>query len=238
MRLLLDPHTHSVSSGHAYSTILENATSANAKGLALIAATDHAPAMPGSVTELYFQNLRVLPTKIHDVEILKGAELSILDEEGSLDLPSAILSTLDVVIAALHPPCLPPHTLDDYTATIINVMKNPHVSIIGHLGDPRYPINIPAVVRAAKEYKVIIELNNSSLSPTSFRLGGELLLEELVKQCVQTGAPMVVGSDAHYADTVGEFGFALSLLQKLNVPPSCVLNTNVAAFKEYLRRNI
>lgn len=234
MKLLLDVHTHSISSGHAYSTIQENAAVAKAKGLALMAVTEHAPKMPGSVTELYFQNLRVLPKIIHGVEILKGAELNILDKNGSLDLSQDTLAALDVVIASLHPPCLPSNSQTDFTDNVINAIKNPHVNIIGHLGDPRYPLNIKKVVQAAKEFGVMIELNNSSLSPLSFRPGGEHLLEELVITCVSAGVPLVVGSDAHYADNVGEFGFALTMLEKLKVPPHCVLNTDVIGFKELL----
>ena len=46
MRILMDLHTHTVASGHAYSTIMENAKAAAEKGLEGIAMTYHAPAMP------------------------------------------------------------------------------------------------------------------------------------------------------------------------------------------------
>jgi len=47
MNLLLDTHTHTVASGHAYGTIMENAKEASKKGLKLICMTDHGPKMPG-----------------------------------------------------------------------------------------------------------------------------------------------------------------------------------------------
>jgi len=47
MRLLADLHTHTVASGHAFSTITELATAAAGKGLELIAFTDHGPSVPG-----------------------------------------------------------------------------------------------------------------------------------------------------------------------------------------------
>ena len=45
---LLDLHTHTIASGHAYNTLYEMAQSAAEKGLALYGCSEHAPAMPGS----------------------------------------------------------------------------------------------------------------------------------------------------------------------------------------------
>ena len=45
---ILDTHTHTLASGHAYSTIRENAQAASRKGLELLAITDHAPKLWGS----------------------------------------------------------------------------------------------------------------------------------------------------------------------------------------------
>lgn len=45
MKFVLDAHTHTIASGHAYSTLLENVNYAAEKGLELIGITDHAPAM-------------------------------------------------------------------------------------------------------------------------------------------------------------------------------------------------
>ncbi len=42
---ILDIHTHTVASGHAYNTIYEMAQSASRKGLALLGISDHGPAM-------------------------------------------------------------------------------------------------------------------------------------------------------------------------------------------------
>ncbi len=48
MEIVLDSHTHTLASGHAYSTIIENALASKNKGLKLLFTTDHAPEMPGS----------------------------------------------------------------------------------------------------------------------------------------------------------------------------------------------
>ena len=51
-----DLHTHTVASGHAYSTVTENASYAEQKGLELLGISDHAPKMPGGTHFFYFLN--------------------------------------------------------------------------------------------------------------------------------------------------------------------------------------
>ena len=46
MKILLDTHTHTLASTHAYSTVLEMAKYASEAGMEAIAITDHAPAIP------------------------------------------------------------------------------------------------------------------------------------------------------------------------------------------------
>ena len=58
MKILLDTHSHTIASGHAYSTINEMAYSANKKGLKLLCITDHAPKMPGAPDSVYFRNFK------------------------------------------------------------------------------------------------------------------------------------------------------------------------------------
>ena len=63
MRDVLDSHTHTIASGHAYSTMHEMAAAAAEKGLELLAITDHAMAMPGTCHEYHFMNLRILDVR-------------------------------------------------------------------------------------------------------------------------------------------------------------------------------
>lgn len=54
MKLLFDLHTHTVASGHAFSTLKENIEEAAAKGLKAMGTSDHYSAMPGSAQPIYF----------------------------------------------------------------------------------------------------------------------------------------------------------------------------------------
>ena len=79
MRELIDLHTHTVSSGHAYSTVKENIDSARDKGIKYLGISDHAPKMPGTAHIYHFHNLRVIPKHIDGVNVFVGAEVNILD---------------------------------------------------------------------------------------------------------------------------------------------------------------
>ncbi len=57
-KYLLDMHTHTVASGHAYNTINEMAHAAARTGLELLGITEHSRTMPGTCHEFYFQNLK------------------------------------------------------------------------------------------------------------------------------------------------------------------------------------
>ena len=161
MKYELDIHCHTISSGHAYSTLEENVRIAAEKNLKLLAITDHAPAMPGGAHLFHFYNMRILPEEIQGIRIIKGAEANIIDYRGSIDMDDDVMSNLEMVIASLHPPCLEFGSETQHTETLLEVMKNPKVNIIGHPGDIRYNFNIKEVVSASKETNTLLEINNS-----------------------------------------------------------------------------
>lgn len=99
------------------------------------------------------------------VEILSGVEVNILDISGKVDLSDKTIKKLDVVIASLHTPCISPMSVEENTECVINTMKNPYIKILGHPGDPRYPLDIKKVVSASRDTETVLELNNTSLSP-------------------------------------------------------------------------
>ena len=86
---------------------------------------------------MYFMNLKVLKREMFGIRMLFGAELNVLDEEGSVDLPDSVLSSLDIAVASIHLPCYKKGTKERNTLAYINAMKNPHINIIGHPDDDR-----------------------------------------------------------------------------------------------------
>ena len=237
-KFLLDVHTHTVASGHAYSTVNENVEFAIENGLELLGISEHAPKMPGSTHPFYFLNLKVIPNPFRGIELLKGVELNILDEKGRVDLKNNLLKRLDYGIASLHPPCIEPMDADGNTAAIVNAMDSPYINIIGHPCDPRYPIDIHRVVAEARDKNVLLEINNASLNPTNGRAGGEAELLALIKECKKQAMPIILGSDAHFCTLVGKFDNALRLVEEANFPEELIINTNVQRFKDFIALKI
>ena len=236
MKILLDTHSHTIASGHAYSTINEMAYSANKKGLKLLCITDLAPKMPGAPDSVYFRNFKVIDKIIHDVEIFMGVELNILDFEGNVDLTNSVLSKLDVVIASFHPICTKPGTIEENTKAFLNVMENPYVNIIGHPEDGNVPIDFEAVIKKAKQTNTLVELNNSSLKPTSSRANTKENAKKMLEICKKEEAFITIGSDAHFNTCVGENEFALRLIDEVNFPRELIINTDVQKFKDFLKQ--
>jgi putative hydrolase len=234
MKTVFDLHTHTVSSGHAYSTIQENATYASNIGLEILGISDHAPKMPGAPLAYYFANQKIIPEKLFGVRILKGAELNILDINGNVDLYGEILEGLDFAIASLHPPCIPFGNIEENTQALVNAMKNPKINIIGHPGDPRYPFDIAAVVSAAISTNTLLEINNSSLNTGGIRAGGEETILELIKACKKRDYPIILGSDAHICFEIGGYGNIYKLLDEVNMPQELILNTSVKNLSDFL----
>lgn len=224
MKPLVDLHCHTISSGHAFSTLKENIDEAKLKGLKVLGISDHAVSMPGTAHEFYFSNLGVINREINGVRILKGIEANIMDYEGNIDVSKDLCEKLDYVIASLHPPCIKPSSLEDNTRAVIKAIRNPYVKIIGHPDDSRYPLDYKKVVQAAKENNVLIELNNSSLKPQSFRQNAKENYITILNLCREQRVKIILSSDAHIYYEVGEFSYALSLLEEVNFPESLVAN--------------
>ena len=235
MKYIIDIHTHTISSGHAYSTITENAYYANKKGLKMIAMTDHAPSMLGAPSKFHFNNLKIIPNKIYDVEILKGAELNIIDFNGNIDLDEYSLKKLDITLASLHTPCINPGTIEENTNAYIKACENKYITILGHPGDPRYPFYVKEVIDTCERTGTLIEINNASLRADGSRKGSEVLMKEIANECKKKSLPIILGSDAHFHTEVGDFSLCEKFLYEINFPEDLILNLSIEKFKDYIK---
>lgn len=232
----MDLHTHTTMSGHAYNTRNEMIQAAWEKGLQIYGITEHAPAMPGSCHNMYFSNFRVLPRRYKDMTVLYGAELNILDFGGRVDLPESLLKEMDLTLASIHLPCYLPGMAKENTDAYVEAMKNPYVNIIAHPDDVRFPIDYERLVKAAKEYHVLLEVNNASLSPTSFRGDPRERYRELLQLCMVWKVPVVMDSDAHADVLVGNHEFAEEVLKMAGFPEELVVNYHHELLREYINR--
>jgi len=221
----LDVHCHTISSGHAYSTISENAAHAAKIGLTHIGIADHAPGLTGGAHLFHFANLWSLPDVINGVRVFKGAECSIMNIDGKLDLPDDVLGRMEFVIASMHRPAFPPSDRERHTRAMIAAMESQNMHILGHPGDFWYDIDVEAVIEAAARTRTIIEINNNSLNPGSIRFHGNDALVKILELCKQHNVPVLASSDAHFSTYVGELSRAKALIEAVGLDESLVLNT-------------
>lgn len=232
MKYDLDLHTHTIASGHAYTTLLENIKEASEIGLKLLGTSDHGPNMPGGPHLFHFGNMRVLPRELYGVILLHGCEVNILDKEGKLDIPERILENLDYVIASLHDVCIKPGNRDENTRSLLSAMENPLVDIIGHSGNQVFPIWEEEFVKSAKKNNVIIEINNGSFVS---RKGSEEQCTSIARLCKAYGVKIVMGSDAHSCMQIGRFEKAESILKNVNMPEELIMNINNKKLINFLK---
>ena len=230
---LADVHMHTIVSGHAFGTVREMAFAAAERGLPLIGITEHGPGIPGTVDPIYFRNLADAPRLLYGVELLYGSEVNVLTG-GKLSLERRVLDCLDYAAAGIHTPCYTDEGVVKNTDNVISCMDDPKVRFITHPDDGRYPLDYPALVAAAKEYGVALEVNNSSLRKPTMRPGCVENYETMLPLCVEFGVPLVVNTDAHDPGAVGDFSCALALLERLQVDESLILNRDPELLKTFL----
>lgn len=231
--LVADLHMHTLMSGHAFGTIREMAMGAAERNLQLIGITEHGPGLPGACDPIYYLNFRAAPRKLYNVEILYGCEVNICTG-GTLSLGRRYLDALDYAIAGIHGFCYENEGAAKNTDSIIKCMADPKVRFISHPDDSRYPIDYPALVQGAKEYGVALEVNNSSLSPISFRPGCLENYRRMLPLCMEYGVPVIVDSDAHDPGAVGDFSLAINVLEEVGFDQDLILNTDVQKVKQFL----
>ncbi|MCM1137394.1 MAG: phosphatase [Duncaniella sp.] len=237
-KIELDVHTHTLASGHAYSTIQEMAKAASEKGLKLLGITEHAPALPGTCHSIYFRNLHVVPRHMYGVDLLLGAEINIMNPKGEIDMPGDMMRFLDLKIAGIHSLCYKEGTKEENTAGLINVIHNTYIDIISHPGDGTAELCFEPIVIAAKESHTLLEINNSSLKPIRHKESALSNNLEILRLCKRYDVPVILGSDAHVSFDVANYEYLPPLLNETEFPDELIINRSVEAFKSYLFPNV
>lgn len=231
----VDPHTHTLASGHAYSTIREMAERAAEIGLQVLGITEHAPALPGAPRDIYFHNLHVVPRQLYGVRLLMGVELNILDTKGTIDLDEWTLRRTDIRIAGIHKLCWKGGTIEQNTEGMIAAIRNPWVQIISHPADGTAPLLFSPIVEAAKETGTLLEINSSSLNPIRGKIAAHDNFCHILRLCKHLDMPVLLGSDAHIAYSIADYQFALPLIAETEFPEQLILNYSKDEFFRALK---
>ena len=237
MKPLIDVHTHSIASGHAYSTLVEMVSEAQNRGLKIFGITEHTPALPGACHSIYFRNLHVVPRQWGDMRLLLGAELNIINSKGDIDLEDEFFPMLDIRIAGIHKLCWENGTAEENTEGMIRVIQNPWINVISHPGDGTAELNFEPIVIAAKEHNTLLEINNSSLNPVRGKTHKAIPNNiEILNLCKKYEVPVILGSDAHITFDIANYDNILPLLNETEFPEELIINDKPNAFIKLLEK--
>ena len=184
--LIVDFHSHSLASHHAQNSIEELLRQSTKLGIEGIAITDHSPGLDNTfwlirnfpetanwenrlkASDLhYFKTFlyRYQPPEDLDIHLFKGIECNVLGEgERATDIPYDIAADFDIVIASIHvfPFLFSIESIDQVTERMIFAMNDP-IDILGHPFHRNACPEMHALVKAAVDREIVLELNNSSL---------------------------------------------------------------------------
>jgi len=231
MNIEIDTHTHTVLSGHAHSTLIENAAWAKKAGLSGFVVTDHGPAIPSAPPDFNLSTLRYLPESIDGVRVYHGVEANIVDFEGTLDIREKYLKMPHFVIAGIHEIVIRSGGRSKDTQAVVGALQNKYVDVISHPDNPSYSLDYEAVVKEAARLNKLLEVNDHSFE---FRPGGLENAYIYLPLCIRYGVRIVVSSDAHSAFGMGEFDAALLALGNLDFPSELIVNATKERFEDYL----
>jgi putative hydrolase len=219
-----DVHSHTNwSDGRA--TMLEMAEGARALGYRYLGVTDHSPRIKVvnglGAERLVAQSHEMagVQSQVPEVTLLQGIEVDIL-EDGSLDLPDAVLEILDVVVASPHVKLRQEPAA--MTERMLRAVSHPHVDVIGHPTGRRpgsregASYDFEAVFKQAAKHGVALELDcdpaRMDLSPEMARLALEL------------GCNFALDADAHAPAEFAYVPMGLWMARRAGIPEDRILN--------------
>jgi DNA polymerase (family X) len=161
-----------------------------------------------------------LRDKNPDIYIFKGTE-SDIQPDGSLDYDEDILEGFDFVVASVHSGFSMKQ--DEMEARVIRALQNPYTTMLGHptgrllLSRDGYHVDMRAMIDAAAENRVIMELNASR-----YRLDIDW---RYLKYAKERSVMVSINPDAHSVAGMGEIAYGVGIARKGWQERKDILNT-------------
>ena len=224
-----DLHMHTTWSDGA-ATVRRMVEAASALGYRYLAITDHSPStavvagLDAGALQAQAAEIARVQEDFPEIRILKGCEVDILPD-GSLDLGDEALAELDLVVASVHSVFEMPEVR--MTDRIVRALENPLVHILGHPTGRKlgrrgpYALDLPAVLRAARELNVAVEVNGN---PRRLDLDHRGLW-----LCGELGVSVVVSSDAHSVARLDNMRYGVDQARRGWLEDSQIVNTGTFA---------
>jgi DNA polymerase (family X) len=220
-----DVHMHTVETD-GRNTIEEMAEAAREHGYKYMAITDHsknlafANGLDDKRAVEHVRRIRAADSVIEGIRIFAGIEVDIL-ADGTLDLSASVLEEMDLVIASVHSHFN--QSAAEMTDRLLKAVENPNTSIIGHptgrqlLRREAYPFDVDAVMKAAAQRKVAMELNSFPE-----RLD---LCDRHLRLAKQYGVKIVINTDSHHTSHMDKIRFGILQARRAWLTKEDVLNT-------------
>jgi DNA polymerase (family 10) len=220
-----DFHVHTSLSGDGRSSLEEVVAAAKARGVRVLAITEHAENTLSGVGRepLLAQRARIraMQGELGDsLALLHGVELNI-GPNGELDYDLDFRRTFDWCLASVHDRFELGRAAQ--TKRIVTAMQDPTVRMIGHLsarmigGRPPIDLDLDAILAAAAATGTALEVN-----------GGLPRLDlsvESLRRARGSDVTLVLTSDAHRAEELERVGFAALNAERAWIDPDRVANT-------------
>ena len=234
-----DLHAHTTASdGH--DSLHDMALAAKEMGLEYLAITEHsrrltvAHGLDPQRLAKHCDEIDRLNAELKGITLLKGIEVDIL-EDGSLDLPDAVLARLDLVVGAVH------SRFDlsraRQTGRILRAMDHPHFTLLAHpsgrLIERRepYDVDMLRIIRHARQRGCFLELN---AHPERLDL-----LDSHCQSAREEGVLVSIDSDAHSTFDFANLKYGVGQARRGWLEKKDVLNTrSLAALRKLLRKTM
>lgn len=220
-----DLHTHSTWSDGRHS-IAQMAEAARTRGYEYLGISDHSPrlrvARGVSAADLKKKKKEIdqLNKKLKDFRVLFGTEVEI-DTEGNLDYNKDVLSSFDIVIAAIHSGF--EQSPRQLTQRLLKACQNKYVNVIAHptgvhIGkrDP-YDFDFKGICKAAVEHNVFLEINAFPIRLDLNSANVYFARSQGVNFCINT--------DAHSTEHLEYMKFGIAVARRGWLEKRQVLNT-------------
>ncbi len=219
-----DLHCHTKSSD-GRSTVRQMAETARKLGLDYLAITDHSGHLypedhKVSAVKRYVEEIRRIDGELSGIALLIGMEVEIL-RDGSLSVPDDVLSSLDLVLGAVHSHFDLPR--EQQTARLLRAMDHPHFTILAHptarqlLHRPPCDFDVVKVVRHARQRGCFLEVNSQPKRLDLADIHCHLAKEE--------GVLLAIDSDAHVAEDLLNLRWGVGQARRGWLTKKDVLNT-------------
>jgi DNA polymerase (family X) len=231
-----DLHCHTTLSD-GRNTLAEMGEAARGRGYAYQAITDHS-ASHGFGDHVTAERLWQRIEEVREwnrgkrgFRLLAGSEINI-GLDGTLDYPDDLVAALDWALASVHTS----FSISEAAMTerVLAAIENPNVNCIGHLSgrligrrEP-YGVDVEAVVEAAARTGTMLEINGN---PNRRDLN-----EHHARLAAEAGATIVLNTDAHGVDTLGNIAYAVATARRAWLTPGDIANTRPwGEFKKLLK---